>query len=72
MVARIGGDEFICVLQREKATKEKTWQMLGAAAAEPVLVPGQALVVGLSFGIVAIGDGTDNMDKLLRHADLAP
>ena len=71
MVARIGGDEFVFILQREEIAIEHIWQALGAAAAEPVMVQGQAIVVGMSFGIVAIDGGTDNVDELLRRADLA-
>ena len=71
MVARIGGDEFVFVLQREENAIENIWQALVAAAAAPMMVQGQTLVVGISIGIVAIDGGTDNVDELLRRADLA-
>lgn len=72
-VARIGGDEFVVVMEdlddgRYAATL--AGKLLGAAA-EPLVVQGRTLEITASVGIsVFPGDG-DDAAALVRHADTA-
>jgi diguanylate cyclase (GGDEF)-like protein/PAS domain S-box-containing protein len=71
-VARIGGDEFV-VCCREVADAEHAVALaerIRATLAEPIVVGGEPLYVGLSVGI-ALGNGADRADHLLRDADMA-
>ena len=73
MVARFGGDEF-AVLQADVAAPEEVRslaQRLLAVIAEPYDLDGHTVTVGASIGIaLAPGDG-DDVDRLLKNADLA-
>ena len=71
-VARIGGDEFV-ICCREVADSEHAVALaerIRATLTEPIVVGGEPLYVGLSVGI-ALGDGADAADHLLRDADMA-
>jgi diguanylate cyclase (GGDEF)-like protein len=69
-VARIGGDEFVFLLEGTKSDIEKSWAILAGAANEPVVVGNQPQHVGLSLGIVNVSSDS-TVDELLRRADLA-
>ena len=71
MVARIGGDEFVFVLERDEAQTDFTWREIVKQASEPVVVEGQPQYVGISLGIVALENDVSHVDEILRRADLA-
>ncbi|MFJ2993510.1 putative bifunctional diguanylate cyclase/phosphodiesterase [Pandoraea sp. NPDC087047] len=72
MVARLGGDEFaILVRGGDQATAQQWATRLASALDEPIVVDGQTVDVGASFGIAVYPDHGSDMHTLLRRADLA-
>jgi diguanylate cyclase (GGDEF)-like protein/PAS domain S-box-containing protein len=73
MVVRMGGDEFIVVLQGIRRTEviSETALRINEALSAPVVVDGRPLVTTCSIGVSLFPrDGTD-MGELLRHSDTA-
>lgn len=74
LVARLGGDEFAILMCRPQIRAEDAAALAKALVtrfAEPMVVGGKTVEVGLSLGIsLAPSDGTDDL-TLLRRADLA-
>jgi diguanylate cyclase (GGDEF)-like protein len=75
LLARLGGDEFLVALPglepaTARAEAEAVAGQLAAAVAEPLLVAGRPVGVGVSIGVsVFPGDGED-LDGLLHAADV--
>lgn len=72
-LARIGGDEFTVLLPsiRSKQDAERVAAKLVQAATRPFLISGQEVFLSASIGIAVFpGDG-DDIECLLRHADIA-
>ena len=76
-VARIGGDEFVVILEElsPRANLADEAQRLAdkllAALAPPMVIDGMAHVIGASLGIAVYPDHAQSMDKLIHVADLA-
>ena len=73
VVVRMGGDEFIVVLQSLKngSLITEMAKRINEALGAPVIVDGRALVTTVSIGVSLYPrDGAD-MDALLRHSDTA-
>jgi len=71
-VARLGGDEFALILAGCDAESAKlTAAKLQKALEEPFVVEGQTLNVSGSIGIVAYPDHGNDVDTLMRRADVA-
>ncbi|HLK71115.1 MAG TPA: sensor domain-containing diguanylate cyclase, partial [Steroidobacteraceae bacterium] len=73
MVVRMGGDEFIVVLQSIRRTEviSEMAERINRALSTPIVVDGRPLVATASIGIgLYPRDGTD-MGELLRHSDTA-
>jgi diguanylate cyclase (GGDEF)-like protein/hemerythrin-like metal-binding protein/PAS domain S-box-containing protein len=74
-LARIGGDEFVAILNDVKADAEDTrlFKRLLSAASKPVVVDGEPLHVSASIGVVFYPDERENVDadQLIRDADRA-
>jgi diguanylate cyclase (GGDEF)-like protein len=71
-LARLGGDEFAIVLDGipgPEAALALADRIL-AESSRPLEVDGHEIVVSLSIGIV-VGEHGDDVDDLLRHADVA-
>ena len=66
-VARIGGDEFVLVLDGDE---DRAAARVLAAVQQPVVVGGTSLQVAASVGIATTADAA-SPDELLRNADLA-
>ncbi len=75
MLARIGGDEFVAVLNdvRNDAADKRLFKRLLHVASKPVLIDGKMLRVTASMGVVFYPDGRKNIDgeQLIRDADRA-
>lgn len=72
MVARLGGDEFLVVLSGAgQALAEKLATAIINVSAEPVPLDPMNLYPEISLGMVLYPDHADNVDDLLRRADIA-
>jgi diguanylate cyclase (GGDEF)-like protein/PAS domain S-box-containing protein len=73
VVVRMGGDEFIVVLERVngidqvQATASRINELLGA----PVTIDGRPLVATVSIGVSLCPRDGDTMGELLKHSDTA-
>jgi len=72
-LARIGGDEFVVLLESYRANGQlaKIAQKIITTVGEPVDLKGNMVSVGASIGIAIFPDDAKNSDELLRHADVA-
>jgi diguanylate cyclase (GGDEF)-like protein/PAS domain S-box-containing protein len=72
-VARLGGDEF-AILQRHVSgpsdAAAHAQQILGVVS-QPFSIEGHKISMTASVGISIYGPDNDNIDELLKHADLA-
>jgi diguanylate cyclase (GGDEF)-like protein/PAS domain S-box-containing protein len=71
--ARIGGDEFVVVLEGLRSDDEALHvaQRLLAELAEPYLLGTQSVESGASIGIVTSNHAADSAEEVLRDADTA-
>lgn len=67
LLARVGGDEFVAVLDTDPAVALETVARLQAVVGEPLLVAGVALRVGVSAGLTQIVGGA--WEQALAAAD---
>lgn len=72
-VARIGGDEFVVLLENFSNNNQlsKIAEKIIAAIEKPVGIDKNLVSVGASIGISVFPDDGNNSDELLRHADVA-
>lgn len=72
-VARIGGDEFVVLLERYKSTSNlsRIAQKLINTIEQPIELKHNVVSVGASIGIAMYPDDAITQDKLLRNADVA-
>ncbi|MFM7272715.1 MAG: putative bifunctional diguanylate cyclase/phosphodiesterase [Gammaproteobacteria bacterium] len=72
-VARIGGDEFTLILEDISTTGDivHVARKLIEVISRPVPFGTQQLFVGASIGIAVYPEGGDDVDTLLKHADMA-
>jgi diguanylate cyclase (GGDEF)-like protein/PAS domain S-box-containing protein len=72
-VARIGGDEFVIILEavREKRAAAAVAQKVERALAAPYLLQGHSLRITASIGISLYPENGEDADTLLRAADSA-
>lgn len=72
-VARIGGDEFVVILQniQDKHEAAPVARKILSAIQHPFMVRGGEHSVGASIGISCFPDDGENMDTLLKKADAA-
>ena len=72
LLARLGGDEFVVLLERlpEPQQAERVANRLLDSLRQPVLVGTSEIHVGVSIGI-AIYDGSQSPEDLIRQADIA-
>jgi diguanylate cyclase (GGDEF)-like protein/PAS domain S-box-containing protein len=72
-VARLGGDEFAILVpdQDDGAASAMIAQRLLKALVKPFLLEGHAVEVGGSIGIAICPKHGDDVDLLIRHADVA-
>jgi diguanylate cyclase (GGDEF)-like protein/PAS domain S-box-containing protein len=71
-LARIGGDEFTCVIETDDiADAVAVANRILLAMREPVRLAGRELFTGLSVGIAYAGERYENAAEILRDADTA-
>lgn len=72
-VARVGGDEFVIVLERlaEPEDATHTAERIRAALAQPIRAGEREMHVTCSIGVAVAGAGARDVDSLLAHADEA-
>jgi diguanylate cyclase (GGDEF)-like protein/PAS domain S-box-containing protein len=72
-VARVGGDEFVIVLERLASPDDATHtaERIRAALAQPIRAGEQEMHVTCSIGVAVAADGATDVDSLLAHADAA-
>jgi diguanylate cyclase (GGDEF)-like protein/PAS domain S-box-containing protein len=72
-VARLGGDEFGVLVRDicDPATAETAAEKIRIALAEPLVLAGVAIEVDASVGIALSPDHGDDVQTLLRHADVS-
>ncbi len=71
IVARLGGDEFIFLLNVSDQEVGRFTKRLLTIIQEPIVVDDKIFTVSANFGIAFYPDDGDNLETLLRHADLA-
>lgn len=73
IVVRVGGDEFVILhtIGFQPVGAESVAKRIVELMSRPFLIDGQQANIGASIGIAALNHGTDNVDDLLKHADLA-
>jgi len=72
-IARIGGDEFVvllCGLAQPEDARQVAQKVLDSLS-EPVTIVGQELKITPSIGICAYPHDGDDVDTLMRNADIA-
>lgn len=72
-VARIGGDEFVVLLESFNSNSQlgNIAQKVIESVGEPTLLKNNTVSVGASIGIALYPEDAINSDKLLRNADVA-
>ena len=72
-VARMGGDEFVLVLNRVEGEQDvvRVLQRIVSSIGEPLLVEGRQLHVTSSLGVSLFPKDGDSAEDLLRYADTA-
>lgn len=73
VVSRIGGDEFVVLVNQMSYAVEasKIAQRVIDAIAAPFRVAGQEVYLGISIGIALYPGDAETAEELLRHADMA-
>jgi diguanylate cyclase (GGDEF)-like protein len=72
-VARLGGDEFVVLVGGVGGTDghETVRKAIKTTLAEPFLIDGKEVTVGVSIGVAVSTDEATDPDRLLREADAA-
>jgi diguanylate cyclase (GGDEF)-like protein/PAS domain S-box-containing protein len=72
-VARMGGDEFLVIINNLSGPDEAamTARRLVAALRRPVNIEGRELIVTTSVGVSVYPDDSRDADTLIKHADVA-
>ena len=72
LLGRLAGDEFVAILPRcGMADARRVAERLIAVIAQPVVLPGATLHASASVGIAMYPDDGEDVETLLRHADIA-
>jgi diguanylate cyclase (GGDEF)-like protein/PAS domain S-box-containing protein len=72
-LARIGGDEFVLVMQETKRTEDATAiaQKILDSFAEPLLIDGHPVHLSTSIGIATYPKDAEDMEALIKKSDAA-
>lgn len=72
-LSRIGGDEFMLLLPHIRSRDNAAYiaQKIIASLKQPFNIEGHELFAGMSIGIAIYPDDGDNIETLIKHADIA-
>ncbi|MGB7479827.1 MAG: EAL domain-containing protein [Burkholderiaceae bacterium] len=72
-VARVGGDEFVLILEEVRRPSDVTAlaEKIGGQFEQPFTVAGQEIFIGASIGISLYPGEAESFEELLRMADIA-
>lgn len=72
-VARLGGDEFAVVLEGGRSASEtvRAAESLVAAFQKPFEYCGHPIYIGLSIGLASYPEDGEDVESLVKHADIA-
>lgn len=72
-VARVGGDEFVVLLDRcvRMSDAQTVARSLERAVGEPIVLPDGSVLVGASIGAQVVDDGNTTPDEIMGQADRA-
>lgn len=72
-LSRIGGDEFMLLLPHIRSRDNAAYiaQKIIASLKQPFNIEGHELHVGISIGIAIFPDDGENIETLIKHADIA-
>jgi len=72
-LSRIGGDEFMLLLPHIRSRDNAAYiaQKIIASLKKPFTVEGHELFAGMSIGIAIYPEDGDNIETLIKHADIA-
>jgi diguanylate cyclase (GGDEF)-like protein len=72
-LARVGGDEFVLVMQETKGREDATAiaQKILDAFTAPLLIDGQQVHLSTSIGIAVYPEDTEDMETLIKKSDAA-
>jgi len=72
-VVRFGGDEFVVLLEEIQTQGEvtKLVKKVLTALSEPISIQGHELFISASVGVALCPDDGDDVNTLLKHADIA-
>src|SRR5690554_6188199 len=68
-IARIGGDEFVLLLQSDNP--EPVYSRILSSVSEPLQIANQAITLTASLGVTLYPDDDTDAEGLIRHADQA-
>ena len=69
LLARVGGDEFVALLELPETEVENLMHDLEHQIAQPAFVNGQTVSVGLSWGVAVFPNDGTQLESLMRVAD---
>ena len=72
-LSRIGGDEFMLLLPHIRSRDNAAYiaQKILSSLKQPFNIEGNELYAGISIGIAIFPDDGDNIETLIKHADIA-
>jgi diguanylate cyclase (GGDEF)-like protein len=72
-LSRIGGDEFMLLLPHIRSRDNAAYiaQKILSSLKQPFNIEGHELFAGMSIGIAIYPDDGDNIETLIKHADIA-
>ena len=72
-LSRIGGDEFMLLLPHIRSRDNAAFiaQKIISSLKQPFYIEGHELYAGMSIGIAIYPDDGDNIETLIKHADIA-
>jgi len=72
-LSRIGGDEFMLLLPHIRSRDNAAYiaQKILTSLKQPFNIEGHELYAGISIGIAIFPDDGDNIETLIKHADIA-
>ena len=73
LLARVGGDEFVCLLKNLDGTPNgrKVAQKIITSMQEPFYFKGNKIQISVSIGIAAYPEDGESFDQLAKNADIA-